>query len=706
MGPGTRSYRRRRSRLRLSRSARRSVNRLTHSGAISKRIHSRFEHSNAVDSVSRELRFNAEENNKSSSPKRLTKSVRLSQATQIRSIPSANTEFKDREESFGTDTVAEGVALNQVDLVPGDDNRIVESMFGEIFDKASLLKIEVEQCVSLPELRTRPLCSFGVQKAMHLLRGNSIGSVTGHVCVGKFPVIAELPSEYEDRILDYFCSQGRDRETSKRYISTRKVYHVVNGGYEHEGRWRLIDEREYEFSGITWRTVEIMWQEPKVLRAISIMSSQVQKREFIVELSFLDEMVYLRRVIQDYINEHAIVLDASKPLPRGFCKEICKAYSGGTEYSNSTLRHLVSIAAKMSMKTMLMMRRAIDEECPIIARSINKKDICEESVEILDTRVFRTLINSKTLRGAKSFLNPETSDDDRLNTLYRIRYLAQDKGSYRGVDAKTLETQLEAAIQGRKSIECFRLRIMRDNPWPAAMKPLLQNILQTTKLDEDIFIKGSDPDELLEPLKVKYLNCAGGEGGSRVEQYEKFIQDRRRLDLENSGNRCSPDIHSPQSNRTISANQGGKESGEDEQELPASPSRDRCSNLGMQSSGATTHCEVLVRSPENEPLFAHDRSQSTEECVGTNLDEEPALEPVKDVLEQVNIEVHGMTWEDYNRTVLTEQEIFDLVISDPFLKAASGQPQQFSTDRKVSFIKFVEKVLVPGGHVSAAFPPC
>ena len=86
--------------------------------------------------------------------------------------------------------------LRKIELIPGDGGKYVESLFEDVFENASLLQVEVEQCVSLQDLRVRPLHTFGIKRAIHLLKGESIGSVTGRVSVGNFPVIVELPYEY------------------------------------------------------------------------------------------------------------------------------------------------------------------------------------------------------------------------------------------------------------------------------------------------------------------------------------------------------------------------------------------------------------------------------------------------------------------------------------------------------------------------------
>ena len=611
----------------------------------------------------------------------------------LRSLSISNT-LQPKDSNVGRDglgiecmsnTSSEQFDPLSVSLVPGDENNTIEGLFSDVFNDAILTKVEVEQCVSLPELRVRPLHNFGIQRAMHVLRGESIGSVTGYVCVGKFPVIAELPPEYRPRILDYFCTKGRDRESSLRFIQSHAIFQVVNGGYEHEGRWRLIDSSGYQFTGIEWRVVRIPWQDPKVLRAISMMSSQIQKRDHVVELSFMDEMVHLRRIIDEYVLENGVELEEGKPLPRGFCKTISSIFNGGKDYSSNTIRHLISVSSKMSMNTAVMMRNVIDEECPGIARTKQRKDSSDTNVAHSDTRVFRALLNSKTLRGAKLFFAGQTSDEDRENTMHRLRYIAQENGRFKGVTSATLDAQVKSAIAGRKAIEHFRVRIVGKDLLPTAMRPLIQNMLRTTKLDSEIEDNLDEQDGLLPTLKLKYMACAGAEGGQRVELYERFVANHNQ-DVGSSA--------SPASNPEASAIADTSETPLEAEADTNCDTKNDQSKLNKSEGDGEIHLHI-------DRSFTVDENEDRLEVESAGgPDEEPELDP----LEQHNVELYNLTWEDYNRTVLTEQEVFDLVISDPFQKAAAGNAPVIDSDRRVGFTQFVKKVLVPGGYVFLIVP--
>ena len=128
------------------------------------------------------------------------------------------------------------------ELIPGAHNNLIHSSFLDVFNKAKLERVDIDQCLSVEELRVRPLYDFGIRKTISLLKRGSIGMVTGYVHVGKFPVIVELPSSYRSTVTDIFVARGREQGLTERWVSSRTIYHVVNGGYEHAARCRLAEE--------------------------------------------------------------------------------------------------------------------------------------------------------------------------------------------------------------------------------------------------------------------------------------------------------------------------------------------------------------------------------------------------------------------------------------------------------------------------------
>ena len=54
-----------------------------------------------------------------------------------------------------------------------EDFKPCQSFFSNIFESASLLTVEVEQCVALPKFSTRPMTHFGVERLKRSFLGDS-----------------------------------------------------------------------------------------------------------------------------------------------------------------------------------------------------------------------------------------------------------------------------------------------------------------------------------------------------------------------------------------------------------------------------------------------------------------------------------------------------------------------------------------------------
>ena len=110
----------------------------------------------------------------------------------------------------------------------------------------------------------------------------------------------------------------------------------------------------------------------------------------------------------------------------------------------------------------------------------------------------------------------------------------------------------------------------------------------------------------------------------------------------------------------------------------------------------------IGNSPSDESLDGERADQESRPETEPELETEP--KPEDNPLEQCGIELRGLTWEAYNRTVLTEQEIFDFTISDPFQKSAAGSSLVIDCDHRANIAQILKKFLVPGGYVFIIVP--
>ena len=148
-------------------------------------------------------------------------------------------------------------------------NRKTKSLYEDIFEDSRIRSVSVEHCVSIPELRTRPITSAGVKRFEHFINGGSLGSVTGHVSVGRKPLVTPLPASYRDSIIQYFTKKGRDPEMSGNWVEAHTFYHVIDGGHEHEAQWNCAERSGYKFTDYTWIVIEIKWKSAAIAKGIS-----------------------------------------------------------------------------------------------------------------------------------------------------------------------------------------------------------------------------------------------------------------------------------------------------------------------------------------------------------------------------------------------------------------------------------------------------
>ena len=602
-------------------------------------------------------------------------------------------------------------------LIPGASNQLIESAFADIFNRAILEAVDIDQCVSLEDLRVRPMHEFGVKRIMEMLKGRSVGMVTGHVQVGKLQVIVQLPPHYKKLASSYFVSRGRERELSDQWVSSNDIYHVVNGGFEHEARSRLAAEEGCQFGGREWRALIIPWTTEDTVRSIAMMSNQLQKKEFAIEVTFMEELVMMRRIIDDFAARGEFQYIAGKAVKRGFPEKVARKFSGNNSFTNSTVKALVGVVVKMSMATILAMKSVVDAECPSVARLTKykaKKSPTPSDHAILDERVFRKILNSKSLRRAVKFFSLDITNEDRENALRRLCNIAQTQNCFKGVSSEALDTQIVRVVASRKEIENFTTRILRGERWPEEMLVTRRNLLETEKLDMEVEENIGNPDALLKSLRNQYINIKGPSAAARVEHYEQLLfadNDREdgtvpkeRDDTDESADSQQTEVvkDTPTVTETEPTSTQPTERNSTLDQIQQSNIAEQVEPFNMvlenlQEMGSELGKDAPVDLPSLNAEDTEDRLSS-----GLVPSDQPAAH--SSLLGNCGIEVHGISWEEYNVKVLINEDVFDFIFADPFQTAAKQMSRHMDDEERYRFIDFSRKATVPGGYVFIIVP--
>lgn len=583
-------------------------------------------------------------------------------------------------------------------LVPGASNTALEEAFADIFNEAKLEYIELDQCVSVRSLRVRSLLKFGIDKTVEILQGRSIGLVTGFTHVGKFPVVVELPRSYMGEVVTFFDEKCRERSLTMKWINSRPVYHVVNGGYEHEARWRLASGNGWQFGGLKWRVLLIPWRGADDIRSIAIMSNQLQKKEFVIAMTFMEELLLIRRTIDDLISRGEFVCAPGKPLPRGLPEKVANMFSGRNGFTNSTIKVLVGVAAKASLDTIQAMSGELDKEAPAVAKKAQEgkrnKRICSSS-EVIDPRAFRKLVNSKSVRGASKFFNSAFTDEDRRNALRRLCRRAVKTGSYKGVSGKDLDDQVQKTKAARLEIEKFTERVLGNDTLPEGMADICHNLLETEELDSTVEENERTPNALLKKLRNEFIQLQGPVGAMKIEQYEKLLFNGKILNesVETESGRTSTESQDCEGKGA--SEESIEEPTRTQSDLTSKPSQDEQLEI-LELTGRGDYQEHGSGGTPETPRREEGEHLQCE--IGRANIRTTGEEYEPSALETIGIQVHEMGWEKYNLNVLDKKDVFDFVYTDPYQAASKNPPHYIGASTRSAFIEFVRKVLVPGGY--------
>ena len=216
----------------------------------------------------------------------------------------------------------------------------VSGLFSEIFAEASIVKVDSLRCISIESLRSRPICRWWVKKLKKIIlgRNSSESFVNGFVNTGKFSVIAEVPNEDLDLVINYFERRGETREKAEVIAASGKWFHTVEGSHVHGALVECIEEFSEKCAGFRWPVVKISWQSAESLRAIGRMCNEMHKDEHIVDFPLPDAMQSLKDIIDHHSKNTGVAVIPGERVKPGFIKEVVDIYAGRHGYSCNTLR--------------------------------------------------------------------------------------------------------------------------------------------------------------------------------------------------------------------------------------------------------------------------------------------------------------------------------------------------------------------------------
>ena len=590
------------------------------------------------------------------------------------------------------------------------------SQFSFIWEGSKTKVVEVTECISV--LRVRAKSDAGVLKLTRLMAQREDG-VAGHTSAGPLPVVTEIPPEHMHFVLEYFMDEHDmtegDAEAQMSSRPGRQWYAVVDGNHRHAALLRHAGQNPGEFAGFPWRVHVIRWQPIRILKGFARARNVMQQNKFLVEMTLYDTLRSLKDIaIEEVLLRGSISQYEEVVKERGFNKIVADGFCGLDNYADATVIKLAGVVKNLSNETIATFGEIMTaEENGLMAERLQQAGFEFSQDDLHDTRVYKDFVSVSALRGALEFRR--LSSEIQIVALHRLKNKFPSN-RFKGFSSCALNSAAnyaELALAEKRKMEV----VMGSPVWPRSLKIILENLLHTSTLDEELTEYAENRFELIPSLSDAYRQACPIQGPFRI-----FLFSAHQLEASHPPGDVSSEVAGDSEGREQEA-----------QETPAiAPSACVVSN---GEEGVLTAANQTEMSFENqEATFTGGEDATSEQRLGqdpgsceADLTLPPAdaahilpLKPCgsgedelatgdggehtgvgrddRDFLSDWNIRTHCITPKVFGTTHFTKtSERFDLYMGDPSQVESNGGVRIELTDEDLDgHVKLAKRVLFPG----------
>ena len=415
----------------------------------------------------------------------------------------------------------------------------------------------------------------------------------------------------------------------------------------------MIEDFSENFAGFKWPVVVIRWSSSDNIRAISRMCHEMQRDAHLIDFTLPDTMQNLRDIIDTQCRRQGIVLAPGEKVRNGFIKEVMTVYSGRHGYADNTMRNICGIVVKISSEVVHSIRLLLTEECDTYCKQLGTRRPFGD-----DTRVYKKLLSSQSLKGVKQFLGGAMQDGDKINVIHRLRFLARERECFRSFSSAEIGKQCQNVVAVRKELLIFE-DFLDEDSWPKEMDNLKRNMLQTTLLDRDIseHVENSESD-LFPALLDSFVKATGIYGSQKLQMYRMRLSNE---DRDGNQRRC------------------GVDNAVDEM---------TCERTTTDSKGVHVAGLKKAMSPRGSAL---------------------SVRSAEEILRESGIFVKRTSLLEFERNSSDLERSFDFMLADPYQKVTCLPSEHKQTASKLAdalvdekgikiYLQCIRRLLVPGGH--------
>lgn len=365
-----------------------------------------------------------------------------------------------------------------------------------ITEGCTILDINPSCCI--PMFLSRGKSENAVKRLAALLNGDGNENqkkygLTGMVSGTPTSVVVPLVGNLSFVLDNYLSDKYDDDEDITFHRNTHSEwYGIIDGSHYHCALMELCVKYPTRWNGVKWKVFCVRaGLETSEYRKLAIVQNERNKQMYHYESTLFDTLHTLRSIYEDLYDER---LKASRRGARGVSihhRDVAHKYDGGDHTRNTTVRQAVSVATRLSMKTINAIGEVLNMNCADIilnSSKLNSDNLTSSSsvMEQYDCRLFRTFLCTSTLRGAKNFMNAvkEGDEDAQVNCIYRARHWSEEN-EYRSIKPTELNKQFflsKLALEEERKFLAF----IEQDEWPNNMETIHENLLHTITYDHEL----------------------------------------------------------------------------------------------------------------------------------------------------------------------------------------------------------------------------
>lgn len=376
---------------------------------------------------------------------------------------------------------------------------------------------ELDPSACVPLFLSRPRSRNAVLKLRALLTGEYSehfgdtilsGMVSGTPTSIVVPLLGSL-ARFVDSYLEQKYPDEADREMVKE--SYDEWFGVIDGCQLVCALQDLQDHSPSKFRDFKWRVIVVRHGlDISEYRMLSIVQNERNKQVYHYESTLYDVLRRLRDIYNELYAKEAKADRRRKPKADSDSKKVinisnravARMYDGGKHDKNTTIRQAVSIATRLSERTIEAIGSVFNKTCPELI--LKNKDLNAHQLSSTDSimakydcRLFKRFVCLSTLRGPTQFMNAvkDGNEDAQVNAIFRAKHWCE-KNQFRPITTNILNDMFTCSMFALKEESKF-LDFIGDTVWPPKMETTRDNLLRSTISDKELRKHNEDEDNKL-----------------------------------------------------------------------------------------------------------------------------------------------------------------------------------------------------------------